>query len=404
MGPLRVIGGTLLVAGTAIGAGMLAIPVSTAYAGFLPALVLFVVVWVFMAYTAFLFLETNMAMEGKPNLVTMARKTLGPVGEVIAWVCYLLLLYSLTAAYLSGSGALLNEALGDVLPSWFGPLPFAVIFGIAVYMGIRSVDLLNRVFMIGLGVTYLVLVFIISPEIKGDFLLRGDAAYALVPTALVVTSFGFHIIIPSLVVYLKRDVKRIKLCLLVGSTLPLVIYCLWELLIVGAVPLKGEHSLTSMLESGQPGATLMYTLKSLTESSMVATAAGLFSFCAIVTSFLGVTLSLSDFLRDGLRVEASVVGRVIVVILTFVPPLFYAWLYPRGFIVALSYGGIFVAILLGLLPIAMVFSERYIKKMKEPYRVGGGMVPLFVGTAFFIAVIFLEIFDTSLMVWLKSGS
>ena len=37
----KIIGGTLLVAGTAIGAGMLALPVLTGMAGFVPSLFLF---------------------------------------------------------------------------------------------------------------------------------------------------------------------------------------------------------------------------------------------------------------------------------------------------------------------------------------------------------------------------
>ncbi len=48
------IGGILLVAGTTIGAGMLAIPLVTATAGFLPAFIITFFVWLFMLLTGLL--------------------------------------------------------------------------------------------------------------------------------------------------------------------------------------------------------------------------------------------------------------------------------------------------------------------------------------------------------------
>ena len=397
MNTLRMLGGVLLVAGTTIGAAMLALPVSSGIAGFWPSLVLFFIVWGFMAYTAFLFLETNISMEGRVNLVSMARRTLGPVGEVVAWVCYLLLLYSLTAAYISGSGALLIEAIRGVfnveLSGWWGPIPFVVIFGLVVYVGVRSVDYLNRFFALGFVLAYAILVILISPHVQSDLLTRTWPEYAIVPLTLVLTSFGFHIIIPVLVNYLERDLKAIRYTLLIGTSVPLVVYIVWQLLIVGAVPLDG---LVNMLRSGQPAATLTGTLERLTNSPMVATATALLSFFAIVTSFLGVSLSLSDFLRDGLKVESSRVGRVVVVVLTFVPPLIFAWAYPDGFITAISYAGLFVAILLGMLPIAMVFVDRYIRRRRHEYRVAGGPIWLVISFAFFALAIVIEFVDTDI--------
>lgn len=403
MNTLRMLGGVLLVAGTTVGAAMLALPVSSGIAGFWPSLVLFVVVWAFMAYTAFLFLETNINMEGRVNLVSMARRTLGPVGEVIAWACYLLLLYSLTAAYISGSGALLIEAAHELfhidLPEWWGPIPFVIIFGLVVYLGVRSVDYLNRFMVLGFILTYIILVILVAPHVQSNLLARAWPQYAIVPLSLVLTSFGFHIIIPVLVNYLERDLKAIRYTLLIGTTVPLIAYIIWQLLIVGAVPLD---DLASMLRSGQPAARLPGTLERLTNSPMVATATGLLSFFAIVTSFLGVSLSLSDFLRDGLRVENSKVGRAVVVVLTFAPPLIFAWAYPDGFIAALSYAGLFVAILLGLFPVAMVFADRYIWRRQHDYRVPGGPIWLVTVFAFFALAIVVDFIDTDIAAVLLS--
>jgi len=63
-------------------------------------------------------------------------------------------------------------------------------------------------------------------------------------------------------------------------------------------------------------------------------------------------------------------------------------------LMAIGYGGVFVAILYGILPILMVWKGRYIEKKKESFKVVGGkplMLFMLVGSAF---VIFFQIAAT----------
>lgn len=387
---MRLLGGILLVAGTTIGAGMLALPVATAAAGLWPALLLFGVVWFFMIHSAFLMLEVNFAVGVHGNVITMARRTLGPVGAGVAWVSYLLLLYALMAAYISGSGALLAESVGSVLPlkPSLSGLPFVLLFGGLVYGGVRSVDRLNRILMVGLGACFIALIGAVLPHADSGYLLHAAPKAVLAPLSVVVTSFGFHIILPSLASYLEGSLSKMRLCLWIGGVIPVVIYLLWEVAILGIIPLTGDQGLSAMLEGGQPAASLTHALAAATGWPFLKPVMTLFSFSAILTSFLGVSLSLSDFLFDGLRIAKSKGGRILVTLLTFAPSLFFALCYPRGFITALSYGGVFVAVLLGLLPTAMAWSVRYHKRVTSPYRAFGGRPLLLLAMAFFLLVIF----------------
>lgn len=47
--------GTLLIAGTTIGGGVLALPVVTGIAGYVPSLLIYLICWMFMATTGLLF-------------------------------------------------------------------------------------------------------------------------------------------------------------------------------------------------------------------------------------------------------------------------------------------------------------------------------------------------------------
>jgi len=353
----RFFGGILLVAGTAIGAGMLALPVISGFAGFWPAVLALLVCWAFMFTTAWLILDVNLAVPGDANMISMASRTLGAAGRWVCWGSYLLLLYSLTAAYLAGSAPLFTgavEALGGFRPpDWVGCFVLLGLFGLFVYLGTRSVDRINRVLMFGLLFSYVALVVFVPSHMDISLLSTVNFPAMWVAVPVIVTSFGFHIIIPTLVTYLHHDKRKLRQTILVGSLVPLIVYLLWELLVLGTVPLNGPVSLTSAWELGESGAQ---PLAAILQTPWIATTASLFSFFAIITSFLGVSLSLSDFLGDGLKMHRFSWGREAVCLMTFVPPLVFVLTYQRGFMLALQYAGIFVAVLLGVLPALMAWT------------------------------------------------
>ena len=208
---------------------------------------------------------------------------------------------------------------------------------------------------------------------------------------IAITAFGYHIIIPSLRTYLKNDVKKLRLTVIIGSAIPLVIYLAWEGLILGSLPTSGEHGLQTILASGQPSIGLAQALNYITQSHWVTIIAKYFAFFAIATSFVGVSLSLFDFLADGFHIKKTKLGRLSTAIITFLPPLVFVLAYPHGFIVALGYAGIFVAILLGILPALMAWSGRYIKKLPATYHTFGGRPLLCITILFFITIIIIEL-------------
>lgn len=366
-------GGILLVAGTAIGAGMLALPILTGQAGFTASTLLFIAVWLGALFTSLLVLEVNLWFKNEVNLISMARFTLGRKGEIVTWVLFLLLLYSLTAAYLAGSGTTISCALVSYfhyfIPPYLEPLPLLLLFAFFVYFGTRPADFLNRVCMVGLVICYFGLVGTALPSSDYALLSEGKPSYLFAAIPVVVTSFSFHVIIPVLTTYLKQDVKALKKAIWIGSLIPLFVYILWEFVILTVVPLKGE---LGIIEACTQGSMITESLSDILQNPWVTTFASLFAFFAILTSFLGVSLSLASFLSDGFKIRKSKRGKVFVTALTFVPPLIFVTLSPRGFIMALQYAGVFVAILSGILPALMVWRGRKLQREQVLYQVKGG--------------------------------
>lgn len=279
----KFIGGILLVVGTSIGAGMLALPVATAQLGFWGSLLLLISCWALMTTCAFVFLEVNLWLPPNSNMVSMAGATLGKPGQCIAWVFYLLLLYSILSAYIAGGGDLFHYILvtqGLNLPQWVSSLLFTLLFGVVVYCGIRAVDYVNRGLMFGKLGAFIILTLIILPFISSTNLDAGEFKNIVSPTSITVTavSFACLLVIPSLRTYFGEDIKALRGAILIGTLIPLVCYIVWDMAIMGVIPLNGVPGLKEIAHSSSSNSELVAALGMLLSKSHVNSFAKFFYF------------------------------------------------------------------------------------------------------------------------------
>ncbi len=361
-----------MILGTSIGAGMLALPVASAHEGFITSFILLFLCWSVMTAGAFLILEVVLWLPEHTNLISMAKFTIGKPGQIISWISYLLLLYALLCAYISGNSDVFQGVLGSmhiIIPRWTSTILVAVLLGGIVYRGIYSVDIVNRGLMSAKIIIYVLVVITIAPKIHITNLLVGHAPTSIATIMVIITSFGFAIIVPSLRTYFKSDVKKLRRTIFIGSLVPLVIYIIWIALVQGVL----SHQVLQQLEVSLHTTTgLANSLSATTSSAWIVSSIHTFiSICAL-TSFLGVSLCLFDFLADGLSLKKHGKQGLIVGTLTFLPPVIIILFAPGAFITALGYAGIFCVIILMLLPAIMAWSGRYIKKTSGEFQLFGG--------------------------------
>jgi tyrosine-specific transport protein len=383
----KLLGGILLVVGTTIGAGMLALPIGTAELGFWGSLVLLIGSWAIMTTCAFLFLEVNLWLPAGTNLISMAGATLGRGGRYVAWVFYLLLLYSILSAYIAGGGDLLHYIILNVLgiqtPTAFGAFLFTFLLGSVVYLGIHFVDYVNRGLMFGKMGAFCLLVLLIMPFVTGVNLGSGEFKHIMAPSSITVTVVAFTcaMIIPSLRTYYGEDVKTLRKAIFIGTLIPLICYIAWDMVIMGVIPLNGQPSLEAIMHSSTTTSDLVSALTVLLHKNTVTMLANFFTSICMATSFLSIALSLSDFLSDGLRIVKKGTGKWIVFAITFVPPVVLVVFYPDAFLKGIQYAGISCLILMMLFPPLMAWRGRY--KLALPtgsFEVGGGKALLVVLT------------------------
>lgn len=381
----HVFGGTLLVAGTSIGVGMLALPLATAEGGFFPSLVIYALCWLFMLCTGLLILEVSIWMPKDANLGTMASHLLGKSGKYVCWVLYLFLFTSLMVAHEAGAGGVVNQLTGARMPEWACILLYVIVFAPAVYLGAHSVDRLNLALMLGIVITYIL--FVSSSFAHVDFQLLHNSNWSKAWFALpvVFTAFGYQSLIPTLMSYMNRNVKKVRFAIIIGTAIPFGIYVVWELLILGIVPAQGPGGL---IETLREGGNAVGPLGKYLKNPALASIGRAFAFFALTTSFVGISIAYVDFLADSLKIAKKGAKKLGLCAFVFLLPLFITLINPHIFILALDYaGGYGVAILLGLMPILMVWSGRYYQGYNHYHR------QLFGGRAFLSILIAFVVFE-----------
>ena len=368
----KFIGGLLLIVGTSIGGGMLALPLSTAEVGFTNSIFFLILCWLVMTVGALLILEVNLRLPPGSSMISMAKSTLGLPGQIIAWITYLLLFYTLLAGYISGGSDVLNGILKSAhleLPSWITSVSFTLLLGLIVYGGIRSVDYVNRGLMFGKLGVYLLLVILISPHVDTSTLSGGSVKAISGSLMVLITSFGFANIVPSLREYFHDDIPSLRKVIFFGSMIPLSCYILWDAVIMGVVERDGLIGLAS---NNHAISGLINALSGAIKSSWITGFFSFFTSICMITAFLGVSIGLFDFLADGLTLKKSGLQGKSTLALTFIPPLALVLFNPGIYLKALSYAGFCCVVLLLLLPTVMAWRARAVDSVEEVWLVPGG--------------------------------
>ena len=388
----RALGSILIVAGTTIGAGMLAMPLAAAGTGFGVTLGLLFGLWALMCYTALLLLEVYQHIPADTGLGSLARRYLGRYGQWLTGFSMLFLMYALTAAYISGAGELLSSSLSDwlaiTLPPSAGVLLFTLVGGAVVCIGTSLVDLFNRFLFTAKTIFLVLMLALLLPHIHQVNLLTLplEKGLALSAIPVIFTSFGFHGSVPSIVSYMNGDIKKLRRVFMVGSFIPLVAYIFWQLATLGSI---GSPAFAALLATHAGLNGLLQAIREVVASPHVELAVHLFADLALATSFLGVALGLFDYLADLFQRKNSPIGRLQTGLLTFLPPLAFALFYPRGFVLALGYAGVALAVLALIIPSLLTMQCRK-HNPQSGYRVAGGQVVLWLVLGCGVAIIAVQ--------------
>ncbi|MBS0621429.1 MAG: hypothetical protein JSR80_00500 [Verrucomicrobia bacterium] len=341
------VGAVGLIAGTCIGAGILGLPVETAAVGFIPSLILYAICWFFMSWTGLIFVDIFDKARSCTSFISLARFSFGPVGVALTAVVYAGLFFTLMAVYMRGGGGLVALCLSPSPPLWIDTTAFVVLLTPLMLMGMRVIGSVNALLLCVMVAAYLLFVVVCFPCIDMQLLERAEWGNMGLTFPIILTAFGFQGGVPTLLKQLNYDKGAAKRAIVVGSLLAFAVYILWQALILGTIPYAGTTGLQAALANDQ---TAIAPLQTSVRSSWIYPLGTVFGLCALASSFLGVGISLVDFLAEGKSLRwrrVSYLGVIAIPYLLAIQnvPIFYP---------ALRYGGgLGCLLLLVVLPTAV---------------------------------------------------
>ena len=374
------LGGAMIIAGTAIGAGMLANPTSTAGIWFVGSAIILFYTWFCMTTSGLMLLEANLHYPTGASFDTIVTDLLGKRWNFLNGLSVAFVLYILTYAYITSGGSITENAINSLqgeiqISRSTGSLLFCLVLGLFVWLSTKAVDRISTILIGGMVIAFFLSTTGLLSSVNINTLLDNQnentpahLPYLLTALPVCLVSFGFHGNVPSLVKYYNREGRRVMQSIFIGTLLALFIYILWQMAVQGNLP---RDKFAPVIAKGGDVAALLEALSAYIPVKYIGIALNFFAYMAIASSFLGVTLGLFDYIADLLKQPDTPWGRAKTALLTFLPPLLLSLQFPYGFVIAIGYAGLAATLWAAIVPALLVQASR--KKFPESsYKVYGG--------------------------------
>ena len=297
-------GAILLVAGTCIGSGMIALPMVLAKIGIIPSLLLMLLMWGIIYYTAIINLEINLQAGKAMSLGDLGRKFSGKIAELIGTSSFKILSFALVAVYIYAGSSIAQTMLNLQDTSFISIATiYAVVSTILLMLPIKFLDYINRILFMGLLAVIALLVAGLVTEINWSNLplfasSSSNISAWIIVTPVVFTAFGFHGSLPTLINYCDNDQKILKKVFLWGCCIPSMVYIIWTFSILAVVHNNNPELYNQMILGKVEVGDLIQELSLIVKSKSVQLLIWWISLLAIVTSLLGVGMSLCETIRN----------------------------------------------------------------------------------------------------------
>lgn len=370
-----VLGGAMIIAGTAVGAGMFSIPIVTSGVWFSGSVALLIYTWACMLISGLMILEATLHYPAGASFHTVVKDLLGNVWSSINGLSIAFVLYILTYAYISAGGSIIAHTLASSLGvgQTGAGLVFAILVAFIVWLSTRAVDRLSTILIGGMIISFALSVGNMFTQVQPTVLFdlhNSDASYlpyALAALPYLLASFGYHGNVPGLVKYYHKDSGTVVRSLVYGTLLALAIYILWQYVIQGNIAREAFKQVIA--EGGNIGSLLKQMGNS--SSQTVSQLLNAFSYMALASSFLGVSLGLFDYIADFFKFSDDGCGRAKSALVTFAPPTLAALLFPNGFLYAIGFAGLAATVWAVIVPALMARASRR-RFPQSGYRAPGG--------------------------------
>lgn len=374
----KLIGSILLISGTCIGSGMIALPMVLAKVGLIPSIILMFMIWFIMYHTSLINLELNLQAGEGLVLGKLGKYFSGRIAEILGTVSLKILSYALLAVFVYGGSSILQKLLDlnksiAYIATWYASISILILL-----LPLKLIDYINRLLFIGLLIIIAILIIGLVSMIKWYDLPLFSSRYKeilvwseIIP--VVFTSFGFQVIFHTLTNYCNKNARTLKLAFLYGSLIPAIIYIIWTCSVLAVVHHENPEFYQQMVISNVEVGELVKELSNIAKWQSVQLLVWIISSLAIATSVIGVGVGLCDSLKVTFSklTPNLVIRNIIAAFSTILPAYIVTILVPNAFITVLGFAGMILVIIAILLPIYLLFKAKiknyYYPELQKKY-------------------------------------
>ena len=333
---------TSILVGTVVGAGIFGLPYAFSKVGFIPGIFYLLILGVVFLITNFCYTEVILRTKGDIEMSGYVRRYLGKNWQILITVSLVLGIFSALIAYTIGVGQFLHAILGSVLggSQVFWSLCFWTLASILVFKGIGIISKVELFMAFGLIAVVLIVFGMSYLYIDVSNLKSFHPGNLFFPYGAVLFALGGATAIPTMRRMLSNNVKLLKKAIILGLSIPILIYILFSLTVIGV---SGE----SVSETAITG------LAKVTNGGILLIG-GIFGVLAMTTSFLALGHILRELFYRDYKIPKFPAWA-----LTVFVPLIVFLLGLRSFIVIISFAG---GILSGIQGIALIASYYRARK------------------------------------------
>lgn len=230
-----VLSSAAFIIGTAIGAGIFAIPAAIAKIGFTLGVFYLAILGVVSTLTLLAYTEVVLRTRERKQLAGYAGHYLGDWGKAIMAFAFVVGFSGALTAYVLGVSELLQALLGGDVTFWASL--FLILAGVAVAAKLKSIATIEGwLVVVLLSVVGLLAIFGLPKIEVGNLAIHSIRLRDLIiPWGVILFAYGALAAIPDAVDLIGRERKKIFKAVLLGMGIPAAVYFVFSFLMVGLV-------------------------------------------------------------------------------------------------------------------------------------------------------------------------
>ncbi len=334
--------------GCVIGAGIFGIPFVVVRAGFWTGMLVILVMGIAVMLVHLLTGEVALRSNKCQQLVGYAEKYLGRKGKYLMAASMIIGVYGAMIAYTLGVSESLSALFGGSL--WLWALLFYIIMSALLFGGLKALEK-SEIWMEGFKFFAFVIILVIlfsSKYFSASRFVGFSWTNLLIPYGVVLFAFAGTAAIPEM----REEMKKCKLltrrAIIIGSLIPLVVYILFAVTVVGITGASTTEIATIGLAPlvGGLGFALLHV----------------FAILAMASSFVALGYALKDSYRIDFKLP-----HLEAWLLTMAVPASLIAIGARSFIFALEFAGVFAGGIAGITVVLMHSRARKRSERKPEY-------------------------------------